>query len=230
MRYLKYKNTNKNINNAWREYYLSLAKDQKRTFRKKEFWERLSSGFGIIVFILCIVLGIGLIKLIPSPSNWWWGILYGIGVVVLGLLLLIISGFLTYSITLPLLKKAEKFNLPVMKKEIFSKACAYLRNFYKVQEPYILTKCYDSTDEKFKNKDVCIFFADGELRITVDLINGFLYGNRDIGCYAFNKDELVISKKQSEKLLIAELKTKEMEFLLGYRAKAFIEKNYQNLK
>jgi hypothetical protein len=95
-----------------------------------------------------------------------------------------------------------------------------------LEEPYIITKCFDSTDKKFKNHDVCIFIVDDELRITTDLVRGFLHGERDLGCYAFSRDELIISKKQNGKYLMAELKSTNTEFLLGYRAKGFIEKNF----
>ena len=113
-----------------------------------------------------------------------------------------------------------------MKKEIFSKACVNLRNYYKLQEPYIITKCFDATDKKFKNHDVCIFVVRDELRITSNLIRGFLHGERDLGCYAFKQNEITLSKQQNGKYLIAERKADNNVFLLGYRAKGFIEKNF----
>ena len=38
--------------------------------------------------------------------------------------------------------------------EITRKAAEHLHKFYGLREPYIVTKCYDSSDRKFKNKDV----------------------------------------------------------------------------
>ena len=113
-----------------------------------------------------------------------------------------------------------------MKKEIFSKACKHLRDYYQLQEPYIITKCFEATDKNFQNHDVCIFVADDELRITADLIQGFLHGERDLGCHAFKRDEIVVSKKEENNLMIAELKAGDTVFSLGYRAKSFIEKNF----
>ena len=78
-----------------------------------------------------------------------------------------------------------------MKKEIFSKACEHLRRYYKLQEPYVVTKCFTATDKRFQNHDVCIFVVGDELRMTADLTRGFLYGERDLGCYAFKKEEII---------------------------------------
>lgn len=167
-----------------------------------------------------------LLKIIPNPNNEWLEVLVIIGKVIAGIVSPIVSGFLTYGLTFPFWRKLEKYNIPLMKKEIFSKACKHLRDYYGLQEPYIVTKCYDSTNENFKNHDVCIFISDDELRITTDLIKGFLHGDRDLGCYAFKRDEVVISKKCEDNRLIAELKTDDTFFWLGYRAKGFIENNF----
>jgi len=226
MRYFKYKNTKKNMNNALKEQYLTLTKYEKRTVRKERLWRRCSSIVAFIIFFSCMFASIYLLKTIPNPSNQWLGALAIIAKVIAGFVLLIVSGFLTCGITYPLWKKVKSFNIPLMKKEIFSKACEHLRDYYKLQEPYIITKCYDSTDEKFKNHDVCIFVVNDELRITTDLIRGFLHGHRDLGCYIFKQDEIVISKKRENNLLIAELKVENTIFLLGYRAKRFIENSF----
>jgi hypothetical protein len=58
------------------------------------------------------------------------------------------------------------------------------------------------------------------------LKHGFFHVENDLGCYAFNLNEIVLSKKQGETFLIAELKADSTVFLLGYRAKGFIEKNF----
>ena len=224
MRYFKYKNENKNFNNALKEYYLSLTKDEKRTVRKEKVWSTISLIVSFIIFFSCITVGIYSLTLIPKPSAVGWQFLFYIGMALLGIVLLVISFLLTYAVTFSLRKQVRKFNLPVMKQEILSKACAHLREYYQMQEPYLLTKCYYSNDEMFSNHDVCIFVVGKELRITADIINGFLHGNRDLGCYAFVKEEICLSKKRQDNLLIAELTTKDSTFLLGYRAKSFIEK------
>ncbi len=226
MRYFKYKNTKKNMNNALKEQYLTLTKDEKRTVRKERFWRRCSSIVAFIIFFSCMFASIYLLKTIPNPSNQWLEVLVIIAKVIAGFVLLIVSGFLTYGITYPLWKKVESFNIPLMKKEVFSKACEHLRDYYELQEPYIITKCYDSSNKKFRNHDVCIFVVNDELRITTDLIRGFLHGHRDLGCYVFKRDEIVISKKHENNLMILELKAEDTIFLLGYRAKRFIENSF----
>lgn len=226
MRYFKYKNAKKNMDNALKEQYLTLTKNEKRTVRRERLWQRCSSIFAFIIFFACMFASAYLLKIIPHPSNQWLEVLVVLGKAIGGFVLLIVSGLLTYGITYPLWKKVESFNIPLMKKEIFSKACGHLRDYYGLQEPCIITKCYDSTDENFKKHDVCIFVVNDELRITTDLIHGFLHGHRDLGCYVFTRDEIVISKKHENNLFIAELKAEDTIFLLGYRAKRFIENSF----
>ena len=54
------------------------------------------------------------------------------------------------------LPKRLKF-LPKMQRKFISKACENVREFYGVNEEYLLTKCFHSSDSKFINHDVCIF-------------------------------------------------------------------------
>ena len=73
--------------------------------------------------------------------------------------------------------------------------------------------------------------VNDELRITVDLIRGFLYPEKDLGCYSFKKNEIILTKCQNGKHLILELKaddgvSDEVVFLLGYKARRFIESNF----
>ena len=226
MRYFKYKNTNKNINNALKEQYKTLTEDEKRTFRKEKRWRKFSTIVSLIIYISCIVAGIFLLKSIPLPSAWFLEILVIVGEVIIGFILLIASGVLTVALTMPLWKKVESFHIPSIKKDIFSKACKHLRDYYQLQEPYLITKCFDSTDKKFENHDVCIFVVSDELRITTDLVRGFLHGERDLGCYAFKQEEITLSKQNVGNHLIAELKANNIVFLLGYRAKGFIDKSF----
>ena len=223
MRYFRYKNTDKNVNNALKEQYKSLTGDEKRTFRKEKRWRKFSTIVTLVIFISCIVAGIFLLKAIPLPSFWLLEVLAIIGKVIVVFILLIASSILTAMLTTPLWKKVESFHIPSMKKEIFSKACEHLRDYYQLQEPYIITKCFDATDKKFQNHDVCIFVVGDELRITTDLIRGFLHGERDLGCYAFKKEEITLLKQNNGNHLVAELRTDNTVFLLGYRAKGFID-------
>ena len=228
MRYFKYKNTNKNINNALKEQYKTLTEDEKRTFRKEKCWRKFSRFVSGIIYILCTCAGCFLIRPIPLPSAWLLKTLVIVGTVMLGFILLLVSGAITLGLTKPLWQKVESFHIPSMKKEIFSKACGHLREHYELQEPYIITKCFDATDKNFQNHDVCIFVVRDELRLTTDLVRGFLHGERDLGCYVFKRNDITVSKQQDGNHLIAVLKAGDTTFALGYRAKAFIEKEFIN--
>lgn len=226
MRYFKYKNTDKTMNNALKEQYKTLTKDEKRLFRKQNCLRKFSAAVTLIIFLSFIAVGILLIRAIPQPDSWFFQLLAVIGKAVIGFVMLIISGILTAGLTAPLWIKAESLNLHEMKKEIPSKACGHLRDYYGLREPYIITKCFDSTDKKFQNHDVCIFTIGDELRLTTDLVNGFLYSERDLGCYAFKRKEITLSKQKNGNQLVAELKADNITFMLGYRAKGFIDKNF----
>ena len=173
-----------------------------------------------------------LLKSIPVPNDNFLEVLVIVGKVIVGFILLIVSGGLTAILTTPLWKKVETFDIPLMKKEIFSKACKHLRDYYQLQEPYIITKCFEATDKNFQNHDVCIFIVGDELRITTDLIQGFLHGERDLGCYAFKIEEITLLKRNNGMHLVAELRADDTVFLLGYRAKGFIDKflNSKNVR
>ena len=226
MRYFKYKNTNKNVNNALKEQYKTLTEDEKRTFRKEKRWRKFSTIVSLVIYISCIVFGILLLKAIPVPNAWFLEVFVIAAKVLVGFILLIVGGVITVGLTMPLWKKVESFHIPSMKKEIFPKACGHLREYYELQEPYIITKCFDATDKKFQNHDVCIFVVGDELRLTTNLVQGFLHGERDLGCYAFKKEEIILSKQNDDNHLIAELKINNIVFLLGYRAKGFIDRNF----
>jgi len=227
-RYFKYKNTDKNYNNALREQYKTLTKHEKYIFRKDRFWIRLMSIFSSFVFCIFCVLGLFLLDKIPHPDELVWIIIYSTGMFLSGFVVILLSGLLTFALSIPLFNKINSFNIPLMKKDIFSKACAHLRVYYGLNEPYIVTKCYTSSDGSFRNHDVCIFIADNELRITADIMNGFLYGERDLGCYCFRRDEIYLEKRKDGNILIADLRCGETSFSLGYRAKTYIEKYFIN--
>lgn len=226
MRYFRYKNTNKNLNNALKEQYKTLTEDEKRIFRKEKCWRKFTTIFFFIVYFSWMVAGIFVLESIPLPQHWFLKFSVVAAKVVTGFALLIAGGVLTVLLTIPLWKKVESFHIPTMKKEIFSKACGHLREYYGVREPYMITKCFDATDKKFQNHDVCIFVVGDELRITTNLVQGFLYGERDLGCYAFKQNEIILTKQQKGNNLIAELRADDTVFLLGYRAKGFVDKNF----
>lgn len=154
--------------------------------------QKIITAVSIFVYIVAVAAGLCLLNLIPQPNGLFWRLLVGAGKLIAGLFILVICGVLTVELTKGLWKKAESVNVPAKKKEILSKACGHLRDYYGLQEPYIITKCFDAADKKFQKHDVCLFVVGGELRITADLIHGFLHGERDLGCYAFVKHEITL--------------------------------------
>jgi len=89
-----------------------------------------------------------------------------------------------------------------------------------------VTKCYESSDPAFNGHDVCVFVCDGELRITTNLKNGIFNEGKDLGCYAFSRGEVSLYRKMHGTADATVLMSGDASFLLGIRAKGFIEKNF----
>ncbi|MBQ5782092.1 MAG: hypothetical protein IIV99_01740 [Oscillospiraceae bacterium] len=226
MRYFKYTDADKTYNNALKEQYKSLTKDEKATVRKEKMWTKISIVVYFVLFAIFLLMTYCLLKYTPPQEKWGWDFALGAAKVLIGLGLFVLSGVLAAVLVTPFWEKAESYNIPKMKKEFSSKACEHLRSYYGLQQPYIVTKCFDATDKKFCNKDVCVFVVGEELRITTDIVKGFIHGERDLGCYAFEKQEVVLTKKHRDNQLVVQLEADGTMFLLHYRAKSFIEKNF----
>ncbi len=211
-----------------KEQYRAADLGNRRLIRREWAWRKLA------VYVLCLIYAVlwtavmSFLKMIPKPEVFSLRVLVIVGLMLLGLFMLKLSEVVAYILTKPLWKKAAKCRLPEMKKEILSKASAHLRDYYDLNEPYIITKCFDASDKKWINHDVCIFVFYSELRITTDLIHGFLYGERDLGCYAFKQSDITLAKCVDGNRLKLELRAENSFFVLGYRAKGFIEKNFIN--
>ena len=226
MRYFRYESTNKNLNNTLKEQYKFLTNNEKRILRKEKRLQKIISFVSLIIYIASITVGFCLLKLIPHPNSYFQNFLADIGKLTAALIILVVSGILTIGLIISLWKMTDSLHLSTRKKDILAKACSHLRDYYGIQESYIITKCFDTTDKKFQNHDVCIFVVDDELRITTDLIHGFLHEEKDLGCYAFKKHEITLSKIICGKSLKVEIKANNTSFLLGYKTKSFIEKNF----
>ena len=205
-----------------------LTKEQKKKNRRGNF-------LNIIATVLLFTIGIGgfigccyMIAEIPSPQNPFFFVLSVIGMVILGFGALIVSFLLGTLVTSPIFKKSEKYVFRP-KKTVLTPTCMHLREYYGWKEPCIVTKCYNSSDESFKSRDVCIFVAGDELRITSNLKYGFSDREKDLGCYAFTLDEISLRQIQGEQFLITELKTGGAAFFLGRRAKNYIEYNFTKI-
>ena len=225
MRYFKYKGSQTTETIALREEYKAFIKNEKRIIRKYERATGIGCGLSLIVSGVCGGFIIYALMCIPKPEgSAFLTIVHVSGIIILSFVAMVISVVIGMLTAAPIWNWAgKKIN---SRERILLKDCEHLREFYSLQEPCIVTKCYDASDKKFKNHDVCIFVADDELRITTNLKNGFLREEKDLGCHAFLRDEVTIAKIEGEKFLMAELRAGETTFLLGYRAKGFIEKNF----
>lgn len=56
MRYFRYKNTYKNVNNALKEQYKTLTEDEKRIFRKKNSWEKFSTIVALLDLMFITII------------------------------------------------------------------------------------------------------------------------------------------------------------------------------
>ena len=225
MRYFRYRHTGRVYNDAWKAEFAKLTKDEQKNVRKNKILQAIGTIAFFAVMIACFVGGCIAIKQIPKPERSLLLVLYYFVKVLLSIVNFGFSGFVGYMVALPILKKITDTPY-AFRRQALHDACAPLRKFYGLQEPYVLTKCFACSDEKFNNHDVCIFVHEDELRITTDLLRGFAYGDRGLGCYAFQADEISLIKQEKEGHLALEMKAGNVVFLLGYRAKGYIKKYF----
>lgn len=225
MRYFKYKGSQTTEAPALRAQYAEYQKKEERLKHRDATLGGIGCGLFLLVTGACFGFSVWGLTRIPEPEgNVFLMIAYMLGIAILGMIGMILSIVIGLLISVPIWKRANRRT--ISRQDILSKACEHLREYYGLQDPCIVTKCFASSDEKFKNHDVCIFVADEELRITTNLKNGLSREEKDLGCHAFLRDEITLTKIEGEKFLIAELKAGETTFLFGYRAKGFIEKNF----
>lgn len=225
MRYFRYKRTGKVYTIARKKEIARLPKVEQRKHRKNDVLQVLGVIQFFLISGLCTGVGINLLLLIPKPENVLLFILYCVALVVATVIILAFSMSLGVMLAGPIFNKTEDVEL-IIGKTSASQACDHLRRYYGLQEPFIVTKCFDCTNENFKNHDVCLFVCGEELRITADLLRGFVNGEKDLGCYAFRADEISLIKQEKDGRLALEMKAGNIVFLLGYRAKGFIKKYY----
>lgn len=195
--------------------------------KRIESWNSFISHASIAVLL---IVGIGLsaasiyaVTKIPLPENIFLHIAAIIGMVFLGFGGVLIS-FIMAGLLCMLISNAYIKNEKTQRKEALNRATAVLREYYGLGDDYIVTKCYDASND-FKNRDVCIFFAEGELRITVNIVHGFSHISRDLGCYCFKPEEITVSATQEDGIIMTVLTCGDTFFRLGKRAKGYIQKH-----
>ena len=204
---------------------VELTDEEKKSDRQGKFLNFLGTLLFFVVFVAVFIGSLFLIVRIPTSNNPFLFILVVVAMFILGIGALLVSVLIGSFISSPIYKMAQE-KLVIQKSNSFDKSIIFLREYYGWTEPCIVTKCYDSSDEKFKNRDVCIFLVDDELRITADLKHGFSTKENDLGCYSFKIDEFSLEQIQGEKFLITKFMSEDLVFDLGRRAKGFIEKRF----
>ena len=223
MKYFKYRNISKVQQLAYKERLASLGKDEQKKIKKNDRLTKLLSISGLLFFICCFGLFIFFIKLIPVPKNILLKILYGIGCAILGFIGLIISGIAT-AIPFGILLNKIKYNLPEMRKELIQKASEPIRKYYGLSDEYLITKCFESTNTLFNDHDICIFRYGNEIRITTDIVKGFINRNCDLGCYSIKFNELKTYKDDYNDKRVTVLEFDKEKFVIGIRAYSYIVK------
>ena len=223
MKYFKYRNISKVKQLAYKERLASLCKDEQKKIKRSDRLTKLLSISGLIFFICCFGLFIFFIQLIPVPKNILLKILYGIGCAILGFIGLIISGIAT-GIPFGILIEKVRYNLPEMRKEFIKKASEPIRKYYGLSDEYLITKCFESTNTSFNDHDICIFRYGNEIRMTTDIVKGFINGNCDLGCYSIKFNELKIYKDDYNDKRATILEFDKEKFVIGIKAYSYISK------
>jgi len=121
----------------------------------------------------------------------------------------------------PYIKLAKKYprqRLEDIPREVITECNTPLFKFYKIPENFIITKCYDSSNQNLISKDLLIYIYKDRLRI----VNDFTTTNKDFGCYEFELSETEIKYGKKGDLTTTELSANKLTLSLGKRAKPFI--------
>lgn len=93
-----------------------------------------------------------------------------------------------------------------------------LMKYYKITDNYIVTKCFDSSNQLLVEKDVLLFFHKDKLRI----VNDFTSTIKDFGCFEFGLDEIKVMYGKQGDIVTTEIKAEKFYISLGKRAKPYI--------
>ena len=224
MRYFKYQNLQKSDKKSKKAIVAAFSKEEKRQYRKAKFFSSLGNIVFFIVTIAVASMLIFLINLIHEPDHIVLFIVYKIFKTILFIAAILFSFAVAAFTAIPFWDKYQ--SQTTIKRQMLTNATAHLRQYYGVSEPILVTKCYEASDEKFKNHDICLFITEGELRITANLLHGFMNVEKDLGCYAMKKEEITLRQIPMETTFATELVAGDVRFLLGSRAKKYIERNF----
>ncbi len=224
MRYFKYQNLQKSDKKSKKAIISAFSKEEKRQYRKAKFWSNLGNIVFFLITIAIASMFIFLINLTPTPDHIVLYILYKIFKTILYIAAVLFSFAIGAFAAIPFWDKYQ--HQATIKRQMLTNAVEHLRKYYGVSEPTLVTKCYEASDAHFTNHDICLFVADDELRITANLLHGFMHAEKDLGCYAMKKEEIILRQIPKETTFATELIAGDVRFLLSARAKKYIERNF----
>lgn len=219
MKYYKYYYNDSVNKNCYKKRIKLLSKTARMLYHLREILFVVN-----LVFMLLLVTSLILLKqyidVVESLNN--------------GLRLFLQISVVASIIILPLMicviifKVIDKFvphvSVPQINKKIVNECAATLKKYYKIDNNFIVTKCYKCSVKELTNKDLLLFIHNGNLRI----VNDFTSTIKDFGCYEISRDELEYCYITENGLLSTHIKCNEIEFLLGKRAGSFIKQNLFN--
>lgn len=219
MKYYKYYYNDSVNKNCYKKRIKLLSKTVRMLYRLREILFVVN-----LVFMFLLVTSLILLKqyidVVESLNN--------------GLRLFLQISVVASIIILPLMicglifKVIDKFvpyvSVPQINKKIINECAATLKKYYKIDNNFIVTKCYKCSVKELTNKDLLLFIHNGNLRI----VNDFTSTIKDFGCYEISRDELEYCYITENGLLSTHIKCNEIEFLLGKRAGSFIKQNLFN--
>lgn len=214
---------------AWKALYANLDQQEKQQHRRAMILSKIGTG----IFWIALVGGIALVVwcaslMQPSHDGALWAILNVVKQILFGIAGGIVAVILAMLFATPLWVCQQK-NKKTAKRFLLFKATEHLREAYGLTEPCLVTKCYQCDDNpKFNDHDVCIFVADGELRITTNLLHGFFNPDNDLGCYILSREEMELTLCPHGETTAAKLVGMDVTFLLGQKAYDFIRKHFLN--
>lgn len=213
----------------------SLEKQRQRLLRREKFYFILSVTVFLLVAVVILHLGVLFLRycMFTEPAGSGWAAFFRNAKGTVWMICVIFFSLgLGLCAALPILTMNIKAQPPApevyaRRQDFRRRCCQQLQQHYGFQKPYWVTKCFDCTGRGFRGRDVCLFFVDGELRITGDLHSGYFRPEQDPGCYCLSREETTVRTVQWEERTAMELTAGNVRFLLGIRALPFLEKMWE---
>ena len=216
MKKYKYPFYNRISKNRKKETIKQLDKVGKRNLRINKF---INFALAILYFLL---VG-SLIVLTEWGRKFLNGVWLGLFKAFMIIMIIILPFLVLLVVYKGIYKKIPSVTYKDLTKEAIGIITKPLFEYYNISSDYIVTKCYSSTETCIENKDVIVFAHDGKLRIVNDLFHSI----NDFGCYEFEYNDLTYYHMDDNGIIKTIIKTTDSEFILGYKAKAFIKRTFE---